>query len=47
MRSLRLLRVEATRFGVVLRWPGELEPSGAAYLRDLALTVHERLAGAA
>jgi hypothetical protein len=44
---MQVASVEATRFGLVLRWPGELSPEGAAYLRDLALAVHGRLAAAA
>jgi len=41
---LQVASIEATRFGVVVRWPGELSPDGAAYLRDLAVEVHGRLA---
>jgi hypothetical protein len=43
---LQVVSIEATRFGLVVRWPGELSPDGAAYLRDLAFNVHDRLAAA-
>jgi hypothetical protein len=35
--------IEVTRFGLVLRWPGELSPSAAARLRDLALEIYARV----
>jgi hypothetical protein len=41
---MQIASVEATRFGLLVRWPGELSPDGAAYLRDLAVDVHQRLA---
>jgi hypothetical protein len=44
---LQACAIEVTRFGLVLRWPGELSPEGAAYLRDLALDVYDRIGGAA
>jgi hypothetical protein len=35
--------LEATSVGLVLRWPSELSAESAAYLRDLAITVCERI----
>jgi hypothetical protein len=44
---MQVASLEATRFGVIVRWPGELTSDGAAYLRDLVLALHQRLAGSA
>jgi hypothetical protein len=41
---LRAVSVQAMPYGLVVRWPGLLSADGAALLRDLACSVHEKLA---
>jgi hypothetical protein len=41
---MQAARLEATAAGVVAAWPGELSADWLVTLRDLAITVHDRLA---
>lgn len=40
---MQVASIEATRHGVIVRWPGELTPESGGYLRDLATEVRSRL----
>jgi hypothetical protein len=43
---MQVASLEATRFGLVVRWPSTIETGSAAYLCDLVLAMHARFVAA-